>query len=128
MTQPDQVSTREPQPEGLLTPASSAIAGLVLAVLSLGGNGIWNLAVSAFVGSSFGTMTPVLVMSGGTSLAVALGALWLGRRGMSLPAEGVAWAPHVARAAVLLAGLGVVLSALTVAGAVLLGTSLLPGR
>ena len=127
MTQHEQVRTQDEMAEGLLTPASSAIAGLVLAVLSLGGNGIWNLAVSAFVGSSFGDMTPVLVMSGGTSLAVALGALWLGRRGMSLPAAGVTWAPHVARAAVLLAGLGVVLSALTVAGA-LLGTSLLPGR
>lgn len=125
MTQHEQVRTQDEAAEGLLTPASSAIAGLVLAVLSLGGNGIWNLAASAFVGSSFGSMAPVLVMSGGTSLAVALGALWLGRRGMAFPSAGVTWAPHVARAAVLLAGLGVVLSALTIAGA-LLGESLGP--
>lgn len=125
MTQDERVATQDEAPDGLLTPASSAIAGLVLAVLSLGGNGIWNLAVSAFVGSSFGDMTPVLVMNGGTSLVVALGALWLGRRGMAFPPAGVMWAPHVARAAVLLAGLGVVLSALTVAGA-LLGASLRP--
>lgn len=126
MAQHERVHAHEEASPGLLTPAASAIAGLVLAVLSLGGDGIWNLAVSSFLGSSFGDMRPVLVMSGATSLAVALGALWLGRRGMAPHPAGTSWGPQLARAAVLLAGLAVVLAALTIVGG-LAGGSLWPG-
>lgn len=108
--------------EPFLTAEAAAVVAIVLAVLSLMGQGIWTWAVQAFIGLGDRTadVTGVAVGVGAANLVVALIALWAGSRARSEPAGVTAWPDHLARAAIFLAILGVVLAVITILGALLI--------
>lgn len=104
----------------LLTPKASAITGFTLAVFSMMGQGSWTIAVQSFFGTNFGPQdyaTTVLVV-GVVSLALATGALLLARQVLLQHLGGPPWEDHLARAAVVIAGLGAVFAVVTIVGGI----------
>jgi hypothetical protein len=125
----DQGDSRETTPErwwgpaGLLTPPAAATTAFALAVFSMLGQGTWTTAVQSFFGTSFGPndYSIILAATGVATGALALGALWLGRRVVTDGRAVASWEGHLARAAILVAALGAVLSILTIIGGVVQG-------
>lgn len=120
MTEPDFLhdeDTDEQSRPPLLTPASAAIAGFTFAVFSVLGQGAWGTALSTLVwGRSYalGSGIHVLTAWGVGNLIMAAVAVSLGRR--TIAAEPDGWASHLARAAVIVAGLGATLAVITIIG------------
>ncbi|MGZ4427993.1 MAG: hypothetical protein ACXVXC_05280 [Nocardioidaceae bacterium] len=102
----------------LLTPKASAITAFTLAVMSLLGQGSWTMAVQSFYGTSFAPRSygSIVVAIALVQLAVALGALWLARSVTLRANRDTSWEDHLARAAVVVGGLGAVLALVTVVG------------
>jgi len=102
----------------ILTPAASAIIALVLAVVSLTGQGSWNTAIQSFLGNTFGPAEyqRVLAVGGAVTLAVSAGAMWLAWRVVARRRPVTSWDEHMARAALVLAGLASLFSLLTILG------------
>lgn len=117
---PDAGATGALSPANLLTPEASAIAGFAFAVFSMLGQGSWSIAITAlFWGDSYpaGSVGGVMVGWGvGALLMAALGG-WLASRALGVGTVG--WDAHLARAAVLVAAVGALLSLLTIVGALL---------
>jgi hypothetical protein len=108
----------------LLTPKSTAIAGFAFAVFSMLGQGTWTAAVqSLFWGSNFPESQLPSVLGGWAvaSLLLAVIAGLLARRTLTEAGGAAGWEGHLARAAVLVAAAGAVLSALGIIGALLHG-------
>jgi len=106
----------------LLTPQASAIAGFAFAVFSMLGQGSWSIALTAlFWGESYspGGVVGVMVAWGIGCLLMAALAAWLA--GGTLRVAGPSWEGHLARAAVLVAGVGAVLAVLTIVGGLVHG-------
>ena len=120
MTEPDFLhdeDTDEQPRSPLLTPGSAAIAGFTFAVFSVLGQGAWGTALSTlFWGRSYamGSSIHVLTAWGVGNLIMAGLAVSLGRRTIAAEADG--WASHLARAAVIVAGLGAILAVITIIG------------
>jgi hypothetical protein len=109
-------------PRNLLTPKATAIAGFAFAVFSMLGQGSWSTAITAlFWGTSYdvGTVPHVMVVWGVGCLIMAGLAGWLAHG--TLRATDGPWEAHLARAAVLIATVGVVLAALTIVGGLIHG-------
>ena len=102
----------------LLTPKASAITAFTLAVMSMLGQGSWTTAVQSFYGTSFAPSSygSIVVAIGLVLLAMALGALWLARSVILRANRDTSWEDHLARAAVVVGGLGAVLALVTVVG------------
>lgn len=105
-------------PRPLLTPESSAVTALVLAVLSLRGQGAWTTALQAFLprGFAIGEYGTYVVVAGTGSLALAAGAWWLARNAGTGEEPVPAWADHLARAATVIAIVAAVAAVLTIIG------------
>ncbi|AXG14321.1 hypothetical protein DN585_13715 [Intrasporangium calvum] len=119
MVEPIRDHDRRLEPRPLLTPESSAIAALALAVLGLRGQGAWTTALNAFLPDGFAPneFAWFVVGAGLGSLAVAVGAWWLAPTVLIKDAiQAPSWAEHLARAAVLISMIAAVLSALTIVG------------
>jgi hypothetical protein len=117
--QPRGSSARSAGPAGLRTPGATAIAGFAFAVFSMLGQGSWSASVTAlFWGSNYpmGSVDRVMVAWGASSLLMAALALWLAFRTLVSTQPHEPWAAHLARAAVLVAGVGVVLAVLAIVG------------
>lgn len=113
---PDQHRARTLRP--LLTPESSAVTALVLAVLSLRGQGAWTSALQAFLprGFAIGEYGTYVVVAGTGSLALAAAAWWLARHAGTSEVPVPAWADHLARAATVIAIVAAVVAVLTIIG------------
>ena len=112
------------RPAQLLTAQTSATVAFTFAVLSMLGQGTWTVAAQSFFGPGFGPQEYVVV-AGVASLALAAGALWLGRRALVARAKTSSpWAVHLAGAAVIIAALGGVLAVLTIVGGIFGGVAL----
>lgn len=108
----------------LLTPKATAIAGFAFAVFSMLGQGTWSAAVqSLFWGSSFpeSQLPSVLGSWAVASLLLAVVGWLLARRTLTDPGAAAGWEGHLARAAVLVAAAGALLSVLGIVGALLHG-------
>ncbi len=120
MTEPDHLhdeDTDEQSRPTLLTPPAAAIAGFTFAVFSVLGQGAWGTALSTLVWNNsyaMGSGVHVLASWGFGNLVMAGIAVALGRRSIAAEPEG--WASHLARAAVIVAGLGAVLAVITIIG------------
>jgi hypothetical protein len=107
------------RPAQLLTAHTSATVAFTFAVLSMLGQGAWTMAAQSFTGTTFAP-SEFLVTGGVASLALAVGALWLGRRVLVARATAPSpWAAHLAGAAVVVGALGALLAILTIIGAAL---------
>ena len=109
-------------PTAALSPKGSAIAGFTLAAISLLGQSAWSTAAQAmFFGSNWPQSTvPWFLLS--LVLAPVLSAvlaMLLARRVLTPPA-GNGWEVHLARAAVVIAELGIVLGVVAAIGNLLL--------
>lgn len=106
----------------LMTPQATAIAGFAFAVFSMLGQGTWSTALTTlFWGSSYdmGTVGNVMVVWGlGCLLMAGLGG-WLAVT--TLRSGSATWEAHLARAAVMVAGVGSVLAVLTIVGGLVHG-------
>lgn len=112
------------RPAQLLTAQTSATVAFTFAVFSMLGQGTWTVAAQSFFGPGFGPREYVVV-AGIASLALAAGALWLGRRGLVARATASSpWAVQLAGAAVVVGALGAVLAALTILGGIVGGVAL----
>jgi hypothetical protein len=102
----------------ILTPAASAVVALVLAVVSLTGQGSWNTAIQSFLGNTFGAAEyqRVLAVGAGMTLAVSAAAMWLAWRVVGRRRPVSSWDEHLARAALVLAGLASLFALLTILG------------
>jgi hypothetical protein len=124
MTQPDDLAAATDRTNGLDEAAvkarSGAIVGLVLAVLSLQGQGSWGLAIQSIFGLRFGPdqFGIVLALTGLATLGLSMAGFVLGRRA-SVHGGVASWEQHVGRAAVVLGALGAVISVVTVVGSLL---------
>jgi hypothetical protein len=125
MSGTDNVTGAQPSwwhPTAALTPKGSAIAGFTLAGISLLGQSAWTVAAQAlFWGSSWPQHTiPWVFLSAVLApvLSAVLGML-LARRVLTGPA-GDGWETHLARAAVVIAELGIVLGVVAAIGNLLL--------
>ena len=109
-------------PTAALTPKASAIAAFTLAAISLLGQSAWTTAAQAlFFGSNWPQSTvPWFLLSIVLApvLSAALGLL-LARRALTGPA-GEGWELHLARAAVVIAELSIVLAVVAAIGNLLL--------
>ncbi len=124
MTQPDDVATapdRTVGPDLAVRARSGAVVGLVLAVLSLQGQGSWTLAIQSIFGLRFGPdqFGVVMALTGLAALALSVAGVVLGRRATSSPAGAASWEQYVGRAAVVLGVLGAVIAVVTVVGSLL---------
>src|SRR4051794_33712551 len=120
---PEDTSGSAFSPSQLLTPQASSIAGFAFAVFSMLGQGSWSIALTAlFWGQSYspGSVDGVMVAWGIGCLLMAGLAVWLA--GGTLRVTGQSWEAHLARAAVLVAGVGAILAALTVIGGLVHGS------
>lgn len=112
------------RPAQLLTAHTSATVAFTFAVFSMLGQGTWTVAAQSFFGPGFGPQEYVVV-AGVASLALAAGALWLGRRVLVVRVTAPSpWAVHLAGAAVIIAALGAVLAVLTIVGGIVGGVAL----
>lgn len=107
-------------PDALLGPGPSALVAFTLAVLALIGNNLMTFGVQALFGEFFRSQgqTEFLVVFALGSLAPAGASLYLARR--ALAGDAVAhWEAGLARAAAVLAVVGIFFGLLTVLGAVI---------
>ncbi len=102
----------------VFTPKATAIAGFAFAVLSMTGQGIWTQVLQALWGQGFpaSLVGYVLVSWAGSTLLVALVALLLARRTLRDGAAAAGWEGHLARAAVIVASVGALLSLVAILG------------
>ncbi|HEU4512941.1 MAG TPA: hypothetical protein VFR87_07535 [Nocardioidaceae bacterium] len=124
MTQPDRVAAapdRAAPPEAPVKARSGAIVGLVLAVLSLQGQGSWTAAIQAVLGYQLGPdqFRVAMAISGLVTLGFALAGFVLGRRALAVRGGAASWEQHVGGAAVVLGAIGALISAVTVVGSLL---------
>ncbi|HEY0772915.1 MAG TPA: hypothetical protein VGD51_02445 [Nocardioidaceae bacterium] len=126
MTQPNDLAaatgrTANGLDEAAVKARSGAIVGLVLAVLSLQGQGSWGLAIQAIFGLRFGPdqFGIVLALTGLATLGLSMAGFVLGRRASSVHGSVASWEHYVGRAAVVLGALGAVISVVTVVGSLL---------
>lgn len=126
MTQPDDLAaatdrTANGLDEAAVKARSGAIVGLVLAVLSLQGQGSWGLAIQSIFGLRFGPdqFGIVLALTGLATLGLSMAGFVLGRRASSVHGSVASWEHYVGRAAVVLGALGAVISVVTVVGSLL---------
>ncbi len=106
----------------VLTSQSCAIAGFAFAVLSMLGQGTWTFAAQALLwstGFALGDMDEVLFGWAAATLLLAGGAIVLARRTLADPVGAGAWEGHLARAAVIVAGVGLLLSSIGILGLLL---------
>jgi hypothetical protein len=109
-------------PVNLMTPKATAIAGFAFAVFSMLGQGSWSTALTTlFWGSSYemGTVRNVMVVWGIGCLIMAGLGVWLAHTTLRVVEQ--AWEAHLARAAVLVAGMGAVLAILAIIGGLVHG-------
>jgi hypothetical protein len=99
----------------VLTPKASAITGFTFAVLAMTGQGTWTQAIQALWGASFpqSRVTVVLASAATATLLLAVAGFLLGRRTLAATTAGDAWEAHLARAAMVVAGLAAALSAVS---------------
>ena len=105
-----------------LSPTGSAIAGFSLAALSLLGQSAWtNAAQSLFFGSDWpqSSMHWYILAVVLAPMASAVIGLLLARRALTQPV-GEGWEVHLARAAVIIAELGILLGVIAAIGNLLL--------
>ncbi len=106
----------------LLPVEAAAITAFTFAVLGMfGGATIASVVAQSVVGSpwSAADIRWDSVVSAGVALVFALGAILLGRRVIVAEGDEARWSGHLARAAVVVAGAGGVLSAVAVVAGVL---------
>ncbi len=106
-------------PAALLSPEAQALAGFTFALLSMFGGGIANLVAQAVLGFTFDSSQARLhvVVPGLVLLFLALLGIWLGRQVIRGGwEEAPTWAGQLARAAVIVAVVGVVVSLVTIIG------------
>ena len=111
-------------PASLLSVEASAISAFTVALLGMfGGTTIASVLVQAVVGAPWETHGWVgySVLSAGTGLLFALGAMLLARR-VLVDADAPAWSGNLARAAVVVAAIGGALSIVAVLAAVVRGS------
>lgn len=111
------------RPGNLMTPQATAIAALAFAVFSMMGQGSWSTALSAlFWGASFGAgSVPGVMVAWGIGCLVMAGLSVLLAHS-TLRITDRAWEAQLARAAVIVAGVGTVLAVVTIIGALVHGT------
>lgn len=117
----DRQRDQRPTPT-ILTSKSAAIAGFTFAVFSMLGQGTWSYALQAvFWGASFPQRDVLQVIVGWAiaSLMLAAAGLVLARRALRFPLSDEAWEGHLARAAVIVAGVGVLVSLVGIIGGLL---------
>jgi hypothetical protein len=121
MSQPDDVANTPGPDEAMTAARSGALIGIVLAVLSLQGQGSWTLAVQSIFGLRFGPdqLGLVMTLSGLVTLGLSVTGFVLGRRAMAVPTSAASWEQYVGRAAVVLGALGAVIAVVTVVGGLL---------
>jgi hypothetical protein len=97
---------------GYLTPESCAISAFALAVLTLDGQGVFALTAQALFRGTFAEsrIGVVLASTFVATLLLVAGAVWLAGRTLREPVAAGTWAGHLARAAVVLAGVGGVIA------------------
>ncbi len=108
----------------LLTPKATAIAGFAFAVFSMQGQGTWSAALqSLFWGGHFAPDQVPVVLGTWAFGALVLAAVgWLlARRTLADAGAAAGWEGHLARAAVLVAAAGALLSVLGMVGSLLHG-------
>ena len=107
--------------DALLSPGASAIAAFTLAVLVLMGNNLMVVAAQMLLGQVFSPTSDsqgYFATWGGGAVVPALVSLFLARRALTA-GPAAAWELVLARAAVVLAAIGMLYGALTVLGAFL---------
>lgn len=125
MTQPDDLTatTADPAATGKPTVAArtNGIVGLVLAILSLQGQGSWTTAIQAVFGYQLGPdqFRVAMAISGLVTLGFAVAAFVLGRRALAGHGGAAPWEQHVGGAAVVLGAIGALISMVTVVGSLL---------
>jgi hypothetical protein len=107
----------------LLTPGASAIAGFAFAVFSMLGQGTWSTALQSlfwsgggFPQSSLGAVLSVWAVG---TLLMAIVGIVLARRTLADAVTSASWEGNLARAALLVAAAGVLLSLLGIVGGLL---------
>jgi hypothetical protein len=115
-TQPDERGARgglQDAADSYLTPEACAISAFTFAVLTLDGQGIFALTAQALFRGSFAESRVGLVLASTyvATLLLVAGAVWLARRTLRHPVAAGTWAGHLARAAVVLAGVGGLIAA-----------------
>lgn len=124
MSQPEDVATAPGSAAGTdeaMRARSGAIVGLVLAILSLQGQGSWTTAIQAVFGYQLGPdqFSVAMAISGLVTLGFGVAGFVLGRRASSVSAGLPSWEQYVGRAAVVLGAIGAVISMVTVVGSLL---------
>jgi hypothetical protein len=105
-----------------LTAPVSAVVAFVVAVLALTGQNALTIAVGAFTEPATSGGVAGFYVGFGLALLVQVGlAFFLARRALTGGDLGSAWAPVLARAAVVLAALSLVAGALTLVGGIVAG-------
>jgi hypothetical protein len=106
-------------PDALLSPGPSALVAFTLAVLVLTGNNLLVFGTQAFFGQLYtSSETSSLVTYTVASLVPVAASLWLARRALTAGTT-AGWETVLARAAVVLAVVGVFYSLLTLLGALI---------
>jgi hypothetical protein len=97
----------------VLTPGATAIAGFAFAIFSMLGQGTWTQTVQVLWGPNFAQSQLVHVLASWavTTLLLAVVAFLLARRTLRDPAAAGSWEGHLARAAMIVAAAGAMLSA-----------------
>lgn len=107
----------------LLTPKAAAIAAFAFAVFSMLGQGSWRPAITTLLwGTDLGMVSAGRVMVGWGIGALLMAALAAGLARMALlvsDADPAPWEAELARAAVLVAVVGALLSVVTIVGVLL---------
>jgi hypothetical protein len=121
-TLPDANAAQSRWSEGLLAPAPSAVAAIVLAAVSLMGQNLPLIGVQAVLGQGFQRMSipdqGTYYLVWGVSALVPLGlAALLALK--SLRGSDAGWPAHLARAALILAAVGAAGAVLTAVGGIL---------
>ena len=107
----------------LLTPQATSVVAIVLACFSLMGQGTWTTAVQVFFGTVFreSQYADVLTWNAVASLVVSLGGVYFARLTVTARRGVIAWDIHLARAAMVIAGIGAVFAAATLVGSLVVG-------
>ena len=113
MNEQEQVRDGDQDRESVLTPAATAIAGFAFAVFSMLGQGTWTQTMQALWGLNFAQSQFMHVLASWalTTLLLAVVAFVLARRTLRDPAAAGSWEGHLARAAMIVAAAGGLLSA-----------------
>jgi hypothetical protein len=104
-----------------LTPPAAAIAALALGLCSVTGASTIGMAAQSLVGTTFseGQYTAIVVATGLCIMLIAAGGLLCSRHALAGVESLASWADALARASVVVCGLGALLGLITVLGGLL---------